>query len=120
MFCKIIERVDRERDAAQERAFTCALSERCLGEKRETTRELERSSTWVDAEGVWELVPAFKKSRDEGQGNSPAQFEMHYIVMIRYFIWSLSSVYIYVHMYLLHKLNYMYAMIYVLSIAAFS
>lgn len=87
MFCKITERIDRERDAAQERAFTCALSERCLGEKRETTGELERSSTWVDAEGVWKLVPAFKKWRDEGQGNSTAQFKMHYIVTIGYDLW---------------------------------
>lgn len=116
MFWKITERADREREAAQERAFTSALSERCLGEKGETTGELERSSTWVDAEEVWKLVPASKKSRDErGQGNFPAQFEMHYIITIRYSIWSLrlSSVYIYVHMYLLHKPNYMYAMIYV-------
>lgn len=83
MLWKIAGWVDHEREATQERAFTHALSERCLGEEGKTTGELERSSTWVDAEGIRELVFAYKKSRDKtGQGKFSAWFEVHYIVTI--------------------------------------
>lgn len=61
MLWKIAGRADREREAAQKRAFNRPLSERRLGEKRETTRELECSSTRVDAGGVQGFVSTHKK-----------------------------------------------------------
>lgn len=89
MFWKIAGWADCEWEAAQKRAFSRTLSEWCLGEKGEATRELERSFTWMDAEGIREFISTYKKWRDEtGQGNFPAWFEMHYIVTISSLIWS--------------------------------